>query len=184
MSLTKFSTFQANYPGIAMQLTQVLQCVKGSGTNDIYVAEMDPATGGMPITITPTPLVYVLNGSNQNVVQDDTVPANNRPLPIRTFGRTKANAPVRYDYTVNVTTSAYVQLVASTSAATNRLQIFDSSGQTLVLAVGGAGAEVDQLFIFPGGIDIDYYVPAGSRVSIKAVSASATTGECSINFLS
>jgi hypothetical protein len=101
-----------------------------------------------------------------------------------TNGYSSANSPTRLDYSsTNVTTSAYVQLVASTSAATKRLQIFDSSGQTMILAVGGSGSEVDKFYIFPGGIDINYAIPAGSRISVKAVSGTASVGELSINFL-
>ena len=80
--------------------------------------------------------------------------------------------------TTNVTTAAYVQLVASTTSNINRLWIFDSSGQDFVLAVGAAASEVDQIQISPGGWDapIDLFIPSGSRISIKAVSATANSG--------
>lgn len=100
-------------------------------------------------------------------------------------GRSKANNSAYNDYSsVNVTTGAYVQLVASTTSATNLLQVFDSSGQTIILAVGAAASEVDQCFIFPGGQgDIPLAIPAGSRVSIKAQTATANSGYIAINFL-
>lgn len=89
------------------------------------------------------------------------------------------------DYTgTNVTTSAYVQLTASTSDDISRLHVFDSSGQALVLAVGAAASEVDQFYIPPGGIDsIDLAIPSGSRISIKAVSATASSGALYISTL-
>lgn len=86
---------------------------------------------------------------------------------------------IRNDYsTTNVTTAAYVQLVASTSNDINRLHIFDSSGQDLVLATGAAASEVDQIQISPGGWDapVDLFIPSGSRISVKAVSATASAG--------
>lgn len=83
----------------------------------------------------------------------------------------------------NVTTGAYVELVASTSMDINRLHIFDSSGQDLVLAVGAAASEVDQIQIFPGGIDADLFIPSGSRISVKAVSATANAGILAITGL-
>jgi len=91
---------------------------------------------------------------------------------------------VRNDYTSTpVTTSAYVQLLASTSAAVKQLFIFDSSGQTLVLATGGSGSEVDQMYIVPGGNGIvPLAIASSTRVAIKAVSANATLGEIDINF--
>lgn len=85
----------------------------------------------------------------------------------------------------NVTTAAYTQLVASLGAAVNEVEIFDSSGETLVLATGGAGSEVDQAFVFPGGNGrIPLAIASGARVSIKAVSATANSGEIAINFYS
>lgn len=93
---------------------------------------------------------------------------------------------IRHDYAgVNVTTAAYVQLIASTAAAISAAEIFDSSGQTMVLAIGPAAGEVDKLYIIPGGNDDikKVAIPAGSRVSVKAVSADATVGELTINFM-
>jgi hypothetical protein len=100
-------------------------------------------------------------------------------------GKSKVNL-IRNDYSsTNVTTAAYVQLVASTSAVINRLSVFDSSGETLVFAVGAAASEVNQFYIFPGGNgDVDLTIPAGSRLSVKAVSATASTGELDINTFS
>lgn len=92
---------------------------------------------------------------------------------------------IRNDYTsTNVTTAAYVELIASTSADITKMQIFDSSGQTLVIATGAAASEVDKFYVFPGGNgDIEVSIPSGTRVSIKAVSATADAGEISINLI-
>jgi hypothetical protein len=90
---------------------------------------------------------------------------------------------IRKDYSGgSVTTAAYTQLVASTAADIFKISIFDSSGESLVLAVGAAASEVNQIYIFPGGNgDVELYIPSGSRISIKAVSATASTGELLIN---
>lgn len=92
---------------------------------------------------------------------------------------------VRNDYSSgNVTTAAYTQLIASTSSAVTELEIFDSSGQTLVLATGAAASEVDKLYIVPGGNGrIPVSIAASTRISIKAVSATADTGEIVINLI-
>jgi hypothetical protein len=184
MALTTWAAYQANNPEKAQQLTQVLLCIKGTGVNENYVLEADPATGGLPIVISQAPIEFTLNGADQAVTQDTTTPSNDRPLPVKSIGRTKANAPVRNNYvSTPVTTAAYVQLVAATTATAQKLQIFDSSGETLYLATGAAGAEVDQLMITPGGLEIEYAIAAGSRISIKAISANASVGEIVINFL-
>lgn len=93
---------------------------------------------------------------------------------------------VRNDYSVTpVTTGAYVQLVASLSQDIKELEIFDSSGQTLAIATGGAGSEVDRFYIIPGGNGrVIENIPSGTRVSVIAISANATVGELTINFRS
>lgn len=91
---------------------------------------------------------------------------------------------VRNDYTsTNVTTGAYVQLIASTSDVIETMFIFDSSGQTLFFAVGAAASEVNKFYIVPGGNGwVPLEIPAGSRISVKAVSATASAGELNIAF--
>lgn len=90
------------------------------------------------------------------------------------------------DYSVtSVDTATYVQLTASTSALVNKIEIFDSSGEALILAVGGAGSEVDQLYIFPGGNGaVQLAIPSGSRISVKAKTATASVGFLAINLYS
>lgn len=104
---------------------------------------------------------------------------------VKAAGKSSSNAPVRLDYTsTSVTTAAFTQLVASTTSATSEIEIFDSSGQTMALAFGAAASEVVQINIFPGGQGrVVLSIPAGTRVSIKALSATASVGEIDINFL-
>lgn len=90
---------------------------------------------------------------------------------------------VRTDYTgTPVTTAAYVQLVSSLAKPVLRIVIFDSSGKTLKIAIGAPGQEVDQFLIPPGGGDFAVKFSAQTRISIRAVSGNATTGENDINF--
>lgn len=84
----------------------------------------------------------------------------------------------------NVTTAAYVELIASTSDIINEVHIFDSSGQTLVLAFGAAASEVNKLYIFPGGNGpVSLRIPLGTRLSVKAISANATVGELTMSLM-
>jgi hypothetical protein len=92
----------------------------------------------------------------------------------------------RNDYSsVNVTTGTYVQVVASTSAAIRRLYVFDSSGSVIILATGAAASESPQIYITPGGTSYPYElaIPAGTRLAIKALDTSATSGQIVINAL-
>lgn len=99
-----------------------------------------------------------------------------------TTGKIKADT-ARNDYTsTNVTTGAWVQLIAATAAAATTIEVFDSSGQTLELGVGGAGLEVRQFIIYPGGNGrVSLAIPAGSRIALKAISATANVGEIDVN---
>jgi len=145
-------------------------------------------TSGSAVPVS-TAVVAGSDGTNARTLSTDmtgklNVNATLTSAVVSIAGKTKANTPVRNDYSsVNVTTTAYVQLVASTTLATTLIEIFDSSGQTLYLATGGSGSEVNQLIIYPGGNgQIPFAIPAGSRVSIKAISATASVGEIDINF--
>jgi len=111
------------------------------------------------------------------------VQASGGAAPSASAGRAKASAPILNNYaSTPVTSAAYVQLVASTTSAANMIEIFDSSGETLYLAVGAAASEVDQLIIIPGGNgQVPIAIPASSRISVKATSTSATVGILVIN---
>ncbi len=99
-------------------------------------------------------------------------------------GRAKVEL-IRHVHTTPVTTAAYTQLVASTSAEINSIEIFDSSGEELVLAIGAAASEVNTLYVFPGGNGrVELAIAAGSRISIKAISAATSSGTLLINCLS
>lgn len=84
----------------------------------------------------------------------------------------------------NVTSGAWVQLIASTASITNAIDVFDSSGQTLELGTGAAASETRLILIYPGGNGPQpVKIPASTRISIRAVSGTANTGELDINLL-
>jgi hypothetical protein len=101
-----------------------------------------------------------------------------------TPGSAIANPPVQNIYSsTNITTGAYVQLVASTTHTTNTIHIFDSSGQAMILGVGASGSEVIQLYVPPGGDTYTLDIPSGSRIAYKALSANAVSGYLLMSFL-
>lgn len=133
-----------------------------------YVRILEPTalydSTGVGITSTSTSLNVNVTGGT--VISTTTTP-----------GFVKANTPVYNDYSsTNVTNAAYVQLIASTTATTTEIEIFESGGFPIYLATGAAASEVDQLLIFPGGNGrIRFAIPAGTRVSVKSVTASSST---------
>lgn len=84
----------------------------------------------------------------------------------------------------NVTTSAYVELVASSPISVSKLQICDTSTKLLKIASGAAGSETDRFTVQVSGcVVVPYFFVAGTRFSIKAVDASATTGYDALSFI-
>lgn len=79
----------------------------------------------------------------------------------------------------STTTAAWVELIAATAADINALLLFDSSGQTLELGTGAAAAEARKLIIPPGGFagPVPLRIASGTRVSVRAISATADSGE-------
>lgn len=161
----------------------VIQMTSGNTSGEIvHVRSVDASTIylGQRLSQDPAPADtfeiyrYVLNAVSSS-----------GSITVTSGARTKVEN-ARHDYSsVNVTTVAYTQLIASTSAAGTQILLFDSSGETMILAVGPAAGEVDQLYIFPGGFSgpVDLGIPAGSRVSVKALSNDATVGEITLNIL-
>lgn len=157
--LTPSNVYATNYPSPYRRGTPVLMTVKGTSDNEVYVLEADPSTGALPISISsgglPTAAGYEYVTS------------------------------VRNSYaSVNVTTGAWVELVASLPDIVNAITLFDSCGQTLELGVGGSGAETRTLIIPPGGIEAQpsLRLVASSRISVRAISGTCSVGELDINF--
>jgi hypothetical protein len=129
----------------------------------------------------------VLDVSSQSIkvaiAVDGTIIDATNPLPIRN-GITYQNR-IRLVYsTTNVTTSAWVELLSTVGiTAVREIEIFDSSGETLEIGVGAVGSEVSNSYIFPGGNGrIPLQIEENKRISVRAVSATANSGELVINF--
>lgn len=177
------------------------QVVKiADGSNNPYVAEV---TAGKALRVDASATITGGTISVANFPSNQNVTVTGSALPIGAATEAKQDVSNTYLYNLNtaltvgksavfhvrndyvstpVTSAAYFELVASTPDIVNQLYIFDSSGQTLHFATGGAGSEVDQMFIVPGGNDIvNLGIAAGTRISIKAVATSATAGEIDVN---
>jgi hypothetical protein len=96
--------------------------------------------------------------------------------PIAVGGSLNNNA------TNNITTASYRTLVASTAQALIAIQILDTGGRFYVVATGAAASEVDFAYIQPGGSDYIFKnIPAGTRISIKAIDGNAIAGYTAVN---
>lgn len=86
----------------------------------------------------------------------------------------------------NVTTAAYVEMVASTNKPCSALEIFNGGGSILKIALGAAASEVDMnYYILPGGsqIILPIEIPHSTRISLKAVDTNSMAGSIVLNFL-
>jgi hypothetical protein len=83
----------------------------------------------------------------------------------------------------NVTTGAWVEVIDALPQPVERIEIFDSSGKTMELGVGPVGGETRQILVFPGGNgSVPFDLAKGTRISVRAVSGTANSGELSLNF--
>lgn len=189
------SSFTANFAGglnvSGMTNYRIRSTAAWTGTATVRIVAALAAgsiTVSNPLTLRDSTTQSVANtikaASTAPVAADTALVVAVSPNSASPTGRASVNLARNVYSTTNVTTAAYVQIIASTSAISNQQYIFDSSGQTLVLAVGGVGSEVDQFYIVPGGNgEMNLKIPSGSRVSVKAVSATANAGELNIALL-
>lgn len=94
-----------------------------------------------------------------------------------------ALGPVHVDFSsTNVTTGGYVELVTSTVSAITLIHVDSICGNSIKLAVGGSGSEVDQ-FTIPRGASNDFplAIPSGSRISAEALSGDCTAGDMDLS---
>jgi hypothetical protein len=179
-----------------------------AGTDgELYVLETDPLNPSLPtgITLSTVEAQYLRNGSATTPVYDTSTASNIRPLPVvlardganvdygvgnaaATTIRsaeatlTPAGVAVNNNASTNITTAAYVQLIASTSATSRAIEISDTGGRWYYLAIGPAASEVDILVIPPGGLGpIGIQIAVGTRLSIKAIDGTANSGYVGVN---
>lgn len=166
-----------NVGGSAFSTTIKIEISSGVGA--IFLNASIPAGANVIGSIANTTFTATqATGSNLHTVIDSasaTLPTGNR--------RSNTTQLFRNVYaTTNVTTAAYVS-VLTTSQIVNSIDIFDSSGQTLVIATGAGGAQVDKFYVTPGGNGrVDFTIPSGVQVWIKAISGNAIVGEFNATF--
>lgn len=153
--LDSYQTFiSSGDPADARRVGNNAVLMRGTGTRNFYYLEVDPATGAIPV----------------------------QPIPTSYTNTTL----YRVDYGLNpVNTATWYQIDAALPSTIKQLYIFDSSGSVMQLAIGGAGSEVAKINIPPGGSTVGWplTIPAGARISIKALDANATVGQMVITAL-
>jgi hypothetical protein len=107
-------------------------------------------------------------------------------IPVSTGGAVAATTikeTVYIDYAMApITTADWTEIIVATSDLIKDWSVFDSSGEVMELGVGALGAEARFALVQPGGGDpFKHQLPAGSRISIRAVTANVNDGLLVIN---
>ncbi len=84
----------------------------------------------------------------------------------------------------NVTSSAYVQLLATTTSAASAMMLHNSGAQPLKLAIGGAGSEVDTGIVIPIAVTILVPCAVGNakRLAVKSIGGTQSSGIVTVSF--
>lgn len=115
-----------------------------------------------------------------------TLASNQSALSISQNGLALYGSTAIDTSSTNITSAAWVELIASTTGAATYVNIFNGSGSFLELGVGAAAAEARVLIIPAGGVDSRLTIASGARVSVRrisGVSSDMTSGFFSINVL-
>ncbi len=84
----------------------------------------------------------------------------------------------------NVTTSAYVQALASVPNNVGQLEVCDTSTKIVKIAKGASGSQVDLFTVWVSGcVVVPTFILKGETLWLRAVDANATTGYNVMSFL-
>lgn len=139
-------------------------------------------------------------GSAPVVISSDqsSIPISNLPTTVATNvgaadastirvsegAKTFSTSVYRSYVSASVGTVNWVELIASTAEATNLLCITDQSGEAVELGVGAAASEARVFLLAPGFSGcIPLRIASAARVSVRAVSATASTGAITLSGL-
>ncbi len=172
------TTSDTNY-GTPTSSTLRAAAMLGVGSTAVSNANPVPISdAGGSITVDGTVAVSNL----PTTVSTNVGAADSSTLRVIDGSRTYADS-VNKDYSGgSVTTATWTQLIASTAAAINLLCLTDTSGQVMELGTGAAASETRVFLIATGWSGcIPLRIAASTRVSVRAVTATASSGYLTIS---
>lgn len=145
------------------------------------------------LVTTAGPIEYLLNGSNQQVIEDTATPANNRPLPVKILDRLSVVDSVDGDIldisatNIPASSGGFLEIVAALAADVKEIHVLDDIGEFIGLYTGAAASEVF-LCVLPQGYTgsiLPIKIPTGTRLSVRNMKNAliATDTRLAINFL-
>lgn len=164
------TAYQNLTPAQRAQINNSGTFVKGNADDFWYALEVDPATGALPVTLSGGGgLGY---DTNAGLVGANTLRGVQGGRQITSSILANLNAA-----STNITTSAYVQLIASTSAQITEICMANTTGSILKIATGASSSEVDRLYLPPSSSGcFDVFIAASTRISLEALDVTASTG--------
>jgi hypothetical protein len=175
---TNTSTIASNSTNIDNKLNSLGQKTMAGSVPVVIASDQSD----LPVAISASSTISVEN--LPATVSVNTGAADASTLRVSEASRSYADS-VYYAYASgNVTTGAWVQLVASTAANINLLCITDQSGQAMELGVGAAASESRVFLIAPGFSGcVPLRIASAARISVRAVSATASSGAITLSGL-
>lgn len=167
-----------------------------------YITPQYDSNGALSVVATQGPIQFNKDGVSTEVNYDTAVPGNSDALPVAIINVdvNGSNELMVHDEDVNqllgdifdlneeltsetlvnldtsgITNAGWTELIAATTNAIKKMTWFESSGFPMEIALGGVGGEIRKFVVPPGGFNgaIPMDIPAGSRISAKALTASA-----------
>lgn len=105
-------------------------------------------------------------------------------MPFRLMSKSAVDTGTVALGSTNVTTSAWVQVIASSKKACTTFEVINPSNSALQIAVGSSGHEVAIPVTIPPGDTsgpITHEIAGTSRISVKAVDVTANVGTLILN---
>jgi hypothetical protein len=106
------------------------------------------------------------------------------PIAVTIDGQTGQDVLANYNIAYTNLTTSYYQVVASTASEYTKVVVYDTSGETIELSLGGSGSEVVKIILGPGcDQSFECQIPAASRIAVRTVGSNATAGSLILNLI-
>lgn len=106
------------------------------------------------------------------------------PLPVTLTGASNLDVLATYNISYTNLTTSYYQVAASLANNITKIAIYDTSGETIELAVGAPSSEVVKLTIGPGCDQVlEVQLNAGDRITVRTLGSNASAGSLILNLL-
>lgn len=180
IAATAYFKYEAGPSNAILALQQGTWNINAAQAGSWAVAATQSGSWAIAATQSGTWAIRLQDGSG-TALTSQTV-GSKQGLDTNILGYTLSQTVTLNYASTNVTTSAFTQLISSTSNVYQLWDIYDNSGSIMEIAFGASGSEVVKFSVPKGGQGlVRLEVPASTRISIKAVSANATTDYLVIN---